>query len=70
MKYIELRPSGATFDAFDEVSTQPIWVVSLAAQMLELETTLTDSAIALFERLTGRTQAPLSLATQRYAQLR
>ena len=29
-------------------------IASLAAQMLELETTLTDSAIALFERLTGR----------------
>ena len=29
-------------------------VASLAAQMLELETTLTDSAIALFERLTGQ----------------
>ena len=29
-------------------------VAWLAAQMLELETTLTDAAIALFERLTGR----------------
>ena len=29
-------------------------IASLAAQMLELETTLTDAAIALFERLTGR----------------
>ena len=29
-------------------------IASLAAQMLELETTLTDSAIALFERLMGR----------------
>ena len=29
-------------------------LASLAAQMLELETTLTDSAIALFERLTGQ----------------
>ncbi len=29
-------------------------LASLAAQMLELETTLTDAAIALFERLTGR----------------
>ena len=29
-------------------------IASLAAQMRELETTLTDSAIALFERLTGR----------------
>ena len=52
-------------------------IASLAALMLELETTLTDAAIALFERLTGRlftrsrnSQDPLSLATQRYAQLR
>ena len=29
-------------------------IASLAALMLELETTLTDAAIALFERLTGR----------------
>ena len=29
-------------------------LASLAARMLELETTLTDAAIALFERLTGR----------------
>ena len=29
-------------------------IASLAARMLELETTLTDAAIALFERLTGR----------------
>ena len=29
-------------------------IASLAAKMLELETTLTDAAIAMFERLTGR----------------
>ena len=33
-------------------------VAWLAAQMLELETTLTDAAIALFERLTGRLFTP------------